>query len=139
MKVVDPLRHRAVVMLEGHDEPRLARHGGAEFERRADGVVDVQGAALMRTFDPLRRQSGLFEIELRLLQIFLAEAAHADPLGLRCAGALEDERVMARFGDAAQIDRILVLVADNEADEIDVKRAAFAEVGHVQHRHGWRA
>ena len=41
--------------------------------------------------------------------------------------------MMAGLGDAAQIDRILVLVADGKADQIDVKGAAFAEVLHVQH------
>ena len=45
---------------------------------------------------------------------------------------------MARLGDAAQIKRILIFVADDEADQIDIERAALAEILHVQAPHGWR-
>ena len=50
------------------------------------------------------------------------------------ARALEHEAVVAGLGDAAQIDRVLVLVADDEADEIDVEISAHREVLHGEHR-----
>ena len=39
---------------------------------------------------------------------------------------------MASFGDAAQIDRILVFVADDEADQVDIERAALRQILDVQ-------
>jgi hypothetical protein len=73
-------------------------------------------------------------MELRLLQVFFAETTHADALGLRRRGALEYQRMMASLGNAAQVQRVVVLVADDEADQIDVERAALAEVLDMQHR-----
>ena len=93
----------------------------------------MERASLVRSLDPLRRQAGLVEIGLRLFQILLGKAAHADALGKRRAGALEHERVMAGLGDAAQVDRILVLVADDKADQIDIEGAALRQVFDVQH------
>src|ERR1700733_6524705 len=40
---------------------------------------------------------------------------------------------MARLGDAAQIDRTAVFIADDETDQIDIEGAAFGEILHVQH------
>src|ERR1700722_9162602 len=132
--MIDAVRRRAVVMLKAREQPRLQRHGGAEFERQAERIADMQGAALVRPLDPLCRQAGLLEISFRLFQILLGEAAHADPLGLRRAGALEHQRVMTDLGDAAQIDRVLVLVADDQADEVDIEGAALRQIFHVQYR-----
>jgi hypothetical protein len=128
------VRRRDVVMIEAREQPRLQRHGGAEFERQAERIADVQGPALVRPLDPKRWQVRFFEIMLRLFQILLGEAAHADPLGLRGARALEHQRVMTHLGNAAQIDGVLVLVADDQADEIDIEGAALRQVFHVQHR-----
>ena len=133
LEMVDALRHRAVVLSERDEQPRLGRHGGAEFERHAERIADMERAALIRPLHPLRRQAGLLEIMLGLLQILLGEAAHADALRLRRGGALEHQAVMTRLGDAAQIDRVLILVADDEADEIDIERAAFRQIFDVQY------
>jgi hypothetical protein len=35
--------------------------------------------------------------------------------------------------DAAQIDRVLVLIADDEADEVDVEAPALRQVLHAKH------
>ena len=83
--MIEPLRHRAVVVLERDDEARLHVHGGAELDRRAADVGDMQRAALVRDLDPFRRQARLVEKRLRLLQVLLGEDAHADALGLRLA------------------------------------------------------
>ena len=55
LKMVDTLRHRTVMVFERHHQARLPRHGGAEFERRADHIVDRKRATLMRALHPLRR------------------------------------------------------------------------------------
>src|SRR5580698_5729218 len=40
---------------------------------------------------------------------------------------------MTCLGNAAQIDCVFILVADNKPDQIDIKSAAFGEVLDVQH------
>src|SRR4029453_15399398 len=102
--MIDPLRHRAVMVLEPHHEAWLDLHGRAELDRRTACVRGMQGAALVRDLDPFRRQAGLVEKRLGLLQILFAEDAHAHALGLRLAArALENEAVMTRLCDAAKI------------------------------------
>ena len=129
--MIQPLRDCAAVVLEGDDQARLLIHGCAEFNRRADRIRHVQGATLVRDLDPLRRQAGLFEKGLRLFQIVLGENAHADALGSRLvACALEHEAVVACLGNAAEIERVTILVADDEADEIDVEAPAAREILH---------
>ena len=95
----------------------------------------MQGAALVRNLDPCRRQAGFVEKRLGLLQILVAEDAHADALGLRLAArALENEAVMTRLGDAAKIERIAVFIADNEAEEVHVEVSAHRQILHGEHR-----
>src|SRR5262249_26950570 len=85
--------------------------------------------------DPCRRPAGFVEKRLSLLQILFAEDAHAHALGLRLAArALENEAVMTRLGDAAQIERIPVFIADDEAEEIHVEVSAYRQVLHGEHR-----
>ena len=95
----------------------------------------MQGAALVRDLDPFRRQSGLVEKRLGFLQILLAEDAHADALGLRLAApTLEHEAVVTGLGDAAEVERVAILVADDEAEEIDVEISARRQVLDREHR-----
>src|SRR5205807_266839 len=111
LEMIEPLRHGAMMMLEGDDEAGLEIHGRAELDRRPAGVRDMQRAPLMRDIDPIRRQAGALEKRLGLLQILLGEHAHADTLGARLATrALEHETVVTRFGDAAEKDGLLVLI-----------------------------
>src|SRR4029453_5167350 len=133
--MIDPLRHRAVMVLEPHHEAWLDLHGRAELDRRTACVRGMQGAALVRDLDPFRRQAGLVEKRLGLLQILFAENAHAHALGLRLAArALENEAVMTRLGDAAKIERVPVFIADDEAEEIHVEVSAHRQILHGEHR-----
>ena len=135
LEMIDPLRHRAVVVLERDHEAWLDLHGRAELDRSAACVHDMQGAALVRNLDPCRRQAGFVEKRLGLLQILVAEDAHADALGLRLAApALENEAVMTRLGDAAKIECIAVFIADDEAEEVYVEVSAHRQVLHGEHR-----
>ena len=131
LEMIDPQRAGAVVLLELHDQPRLHRLGGAEFERRADRVGDVQRAALVRHLDPFRRQAGALEHVLGLVEILLGVDPQADALAGRFAVALlEHDAVVAGLLHAAQIERLVVLVADREAEAVDVEGAAAGEVLH---------
>ncbi len=134
LEVVDALRHRAVMILERHHQPRLEVHGGAELDRRPVHVRHVQRTALMRHLGPLGGQAQLLEMVLRLLQVLLGEDPQADPLCLGLTrGALEHEAVVAGLCHPAQIDRVLVLVADDEADQVDVEVAALGQILDGEH------
>src|SRR6202040_1845279 len=113
----------------------LDLHGRAELDRSAACVHDMQSAALVEDLGPCRRQAGFVEKRLGLLQILVAEDAHADALGLRLAArALENEAVMTRLGDAAQIEGIAVFFAYDEAEELQVKVSTHRQVLHGEHR-----
>ena len=133
--MIEPPGRCALEFLELHGEPRPGLHGGAEFERRADRVGDVERASLVRRLDPTGRQPGLVEICLGLLEVLIRIDAQPDPLAhRRLAAALEHEAVVARFLDAAQVERVFVLVAHHQPDGIDIERAADAQIFHRQHR-----
>src|SRR5262249_56046697 len=126
---------RGTVVLECDDEARYHLHGGVELDGSAAGIRDMQRAALVRHLDPFCRQAGFVEERLGFPQILFAENAHADPLGLRVtAAALEHEAMVTGLGDAAEIERVLVLVADDEAEKIHVEISAHRQVFHRQHR-----
>ena len=133
LKMIDSLRHRATMMAEIHQQSRPGLHRSAEFKRHAARIAHMQRLALIWPLDPLRRQARLLEIGLCFHQIFFSEATHADALGFRRIGALEHQAVVAGFGNAAEIDRVLVFIANDQADQIGIKRAAFREVLDVQH------
>ncbi len=89
----------------------------------------------MRRLDPFRRQAGLVEEHLGLLQILFAEDAHADALGLRLAApALEHEAVVAGLGDPAEVERVPVFVADDEAEQVHVEVSADRQILYGEHR-----
>src|SRR5690349_23877038 len=118
--MIEPLRHRAVVMLECRYQPWLNVHGGAQLDGRAARVRHMQGPPLMSNLDPCRRQSRVIEEGLGFVEVLLGEDAHAHTLRLRLRTCLlEHEAVMTGLGDASQENRLRVLVADDETEKID--------------------
>ncbi|MEH0547617.1 hypothetical protein QA802_32415 [Streptomyces sp. B21-105] len=103
----------------------------AQFERRADGVGDVQGTTLVRDVDPLGGQPPLTEPGVREVEVLVEEHPEADPP----AGApaflvdFQDEAVVAGFGQPAQVAGAVVLVADDEPQRFRVEVAARGQVG----------
>ena len=49
------------------------------------------------------------------------------------------QRMVAGFGDTAQVDRVLVLVADDEPDQVDIERAALGKILHGVQSTAWLA
>ena len=74
------------------------------------------------------------EMRLRLVEVLVGEHAKADALALRLAGrALQREAVVAALLDAAQPDRVGVLVAHDQPHHLDVEVAAGGEVARREH------
>ncbi len=61
---------------------RNGRHGGAELDRRAGRIVEMQGAALVRHVDERRLDADPVEVRLGLVQVFVHEHTKADALAL---------------------------------------------------------
>src|SRR3984893_508471 len=115
-------------------------HGRAELDRYPACVPHRKRASLMRSLEPFGRQTGIAEECFRLVEVLLRENPHADALGLRLAARLfKDEAVMTCLRDAAQVDRALVLVADDETDEVDIEASACGEILYRPHRNKPRA
>lgn len=131
LDVVDALRAGAVEGLEMHDASRLGLHGRAKLKRCADNIGGVQGSVLERRVDPPCRQTALAEMSLRQVEILLGQHAQADTFALWLGAGLEYKAVVTAFFQAAQIERVAVVVAHHEAKRVDVERAALREVAHA--------
>jgi len=113
---------------------RLLLHRGDEIDHGAHVVRVAQRAALERHVDQLRRNAGLVEMRFRLVEILLVEDVHADRLAARLArGLLQREAVVLALLDAAQPERIRVLVADEQSDHLGVEGLAGREILRGQH------
>ena len=140
LRVRHHVRHQHLVMVHAERRrpavhvllgvhPRHGRHGGAQLDRRAGRIVEVQRATLMRHLDERRSDADRVEIRLRLVEVFVHEHAEADALAHRLpVGALQRETVMAPLLDAAQPQRVRRLVGDDQPDHLGVEVAARGEV-----------
>jgi hypothetical protein len=113
---------------------RLRRQRRAQLHRHPHHVGEAQGAALKGRLDELRRNAGAVEMRLRLVQVLLVEHVHADALAARLAvRLLQGEAMVSALLDAVQVDRIGILVADDQAHHFGVERAARGQVLRGQH------
>ena len=114
---------------------RHRRHGGAQLDRRAGWVGEMQRAALVQHLDERRGDAGAIEMRFGLVEVLVGEHPHADALALRlAAGALEREAVVAALLYAAQPDRVGGLVAHDQAQDLDIEVAAGGEIDAVKTR-----
>jgi hypothetical protein len=120
---------RAFVGVDRDVRARLRLHGGDQLDWRSHRVGEPQRAALVRHLDEPRRDAGAVEVRLRLVEILLVEHVHADAFAARhVGGPLQREAVMAAFLDAAQPQRIGILVADDQTDHLGIERLAGREI-----------
>ena len=74
----------------------------------------------MHTVDQGGGKARTGEVGLRQLEIFFGQHAEANPLAERVA-SLQDQAMMAALLQPAQPDRAVLLVADDEAEQIDIE------------------
>ncbi len=135
LEMVEPHRARALVELEPLQVGRQVVHGGAEFERRADRIVDVQRAALIGPLGPLRLEAGQAEVLEGAVEIVLGEHAQADALAhRRLVGLAEHQAVVRALLQRAQIERVLVAVAGDQAQHVAIERLRLVEIARGHHR-----
>ena len=133
--VVEATGRRALVHLHLHVAPRLMRHRGDDLKRGAHHVDGVQGGALEGLVGPAARQPVLLKGVLGALQFLLVVNAHTHAqAGRLVLGALDREAVMRPLLKAAQVERVLVLVAYQEPEHLGVELAALGEVARGEGR-----
>ena len=131
--VVQPLRVRALVLLEVDVQPRPGLHGRAQLQRRADRIAHVQRAALVRHVHPLGRQVPVPEVPVGDVQVVLEEHPEPDPAGRAAVGGLlQHQAVVARLGQPAQVDRRVVLLGHHQTQDLGVEVAALGQVGDIE-------
>ena len=112
-------------------------HGGlihlrVEVERHAEHVGGAQGAALMRQIRKRGRQVAAAEPEGGAVEVFFAGELEAERAHVGLARAPQHDRMVVALLDAAQIERVVGLVADQKAEAIDIEGARAAEVAHAE-------
>jgi len=79
----------------------------------------------------VRRQTAGAEMRFSAIKIILGEDAQADPLAGGFGAGLEHDAVVAAFLKAAQVERVVIVVAHHEAKRVDIESAALCEIAHA--------
>jgi hypothetical protein len=89
----------------------------------------------MRDFDPFGGKAFFREELVGEVEVFFEENAKTNALADRGAlvGLHQNQAMVARFGQAAQIARVGCFFRHDQADDVDIERPAFRQVGNVQY------
>ena len=137
------VRREAVEMIDALDARALIgrvflQHGWAlihlriEIERRAENVGGAQGAALIRHVRERGRQIAAGEPGCGAIDVVFTGELEAERAHVGVAAAPQHDRMMVALLDAAQIKRVIGLVADQKAEAIDIKGARARKVAHAK-------
>ncbi len=130
--VVDALDARALIGRIFLQHRGHAIHLEIEIERHADRIGGAQRAALERHVRPRHRQVARVEPFGGLVEIVFAADLEAERERRDVVRLAQHDRVMVALLDAAQIERVAVLVGDEIAEAIDIEGARAGEVGHAE-------
>src|SRR5580700_6999769 len=112
---------------------RALFHRGIELDPEAEGVGELQGAALERQLGERMHDAVVGKERGGLVEIVFVADLESEPVAGGGRSLSQDQRVMLMLLAAAQINRAIVAILDMEADGGLIERAAGVEVGHVKH------
>ena len=138
IEMVEPLRLHALVAVVVLQQPLALLHGEIELDRHPERIDRLQRAPLIRPLDERVPQPLALEELRRLVEVLLAADLEAEVMRLGGVALLQHQRVVLPLLDAAQVERVLRLVLDDEAERALVEGAAAAEIGDAE-RHMARA
>jgi hypothetical protein len=121
--VIDALDPRALVGRVLLQHRFHAIHLEVEVDRHADRIDRAQRAALERHIWPRHRQLAALEPCGGLVEILLAADLEADREGGDILRLAQHHRMVIALLHPAQIERVLVLVARDVAEAIDIEGA----------------
>src|SRR5207248_7906448 len=133
VEVVEPLRVTTLVEIVAAQQMRALVHRRVEFELKAEGIGELQGAALKRLLrkrvtDAVFRKERRGLVEVLLVADFEAQAVAAGDVSLA-----QHQRVMLMLLAAAQVYRLVVAIFDMHSDVVFIKLAAGIQIDHVEH------
>src|ERR1700722_16957251 len=112
---------------------RAALHRGVKFDLKAEGIGELQRAALERRLRERAGDAVFREKGRRLVEIAFVADLESQPVAGRDLRLAQHQRVMLMLLAAAQIYRVRVTILDMEANGVFVKLAARVQVGHIEH------
>jgi hypothetical protein len=131
--VVEPLRMTALVEVVAAQQMRPPLHRGVELDLKAEGIGEVQGAALERLLGERVSDAGCRKERRGLVEIVFVADFEPQPVAGRRRRQAQHQRVMLMLLAAAQVHSFAVVVLDMQPDGVFVERAGRLEVGHVEH------
>ena len=134
VEMVEPLRMAALVEVVAPQMMRALVHRGIELDLEAEGIGELQRAALERLLGEGVDDAVLREERGGLVEIVVVADLEAEPVAGGRLRLPQHQRVMLMLLAAAQVDGIVVAVLDMQADRVLIERAARVQVGDVEHR-----
>src|SRR4029453_1717093 len=133
VEVVEPLRVAALVEIVAAQQMRTLLHRCVKLELKAEGIGELQGAALewllrKRVTDPVLREERRGPVE-----VLLVADLEAQTVAARDCGVAQYQRVMLMLLAAAQVHRLVVAILDMQSDVVFIELAAGIEIDHVEH------
>src|SRR6202790_1586544 len=133
VEMVEPLRMAALVEIVATQQMGALLHRGIELDLKAEGVGEMQRAALERLLgEPIA--DAVFRTEAGcLLEIVFVADLEAEPAAGGARRPAQHQRVMLMLLAAAQVHRVIVAVLDMQPNGVFIKLAAGVEVHHIEH------
>src|SRR5215471_9575341 len=108
-------------------------HRGVELDLEAEGIGELQRAALERWLGEFVLNAVLGEEAGRLVEVVLVADLEAKMMAGRGLRPAQHQRVMLVLLAATQVNDAIVRVLDMQADGVLVERTAGLQVLHVEH------
>src|SRR3954453_9150131 len=112
---------------------RAPLHGSVELELEAEGIGEVQRAALERALNKAVADAVLGKERARFIEVALVADLESEPRASRTLRFAPHHRLMLGFLAAKQKHRTVVLVLDVKPDDVFVECTAGVEFGHGEH------
>jgi len=97
-------------------------HRRVKLERNAPGIDRPQNASHERPFDPFCVQTLTVKINLRLVEIVFRPDFEGEKAHIGFARLMQTDTMMPTFFHRAQIEPAWLLMADLQAERVDIKR-----------------
>jgi hypothetical protein len=130
--MVDALDARALVRRIALQHRGRLVHLEIEVERHAEGVGGAQRAALERHLGKRDRQVAGAKPGGGAVDVVLARQLESERRDGRLARPAQHDRVVIALLHAAQMQRVRALVGGEQAEAVDVERAAAGEIAHAE-------
>ena len=130
--MIDALDARALVGCVFLQHGRRLVHLRIKLDRRAERVRRPQRSALMRQVGKRSRQIAAGKPEGGAVEVVFAAELETQSPHIGLARAPQHQRMMIALLDAAQIERVLGLVADQKPEAIGVEGTRPRKIGDAQ-------